>query len=222
MAKRQPEKRKKMPSIDLQVTAATFTWAILLPLGPWGSRDSFRESVLGRVLSAASDRKSNSLRGLNKEAGWLQAEVSPCSQGTAKNPGSFHLSTNPPSICQLYPLAGWDKETETQRQSSCSCYKHHSNVTSFSGRKNFTLTGLRQHPSHTPFWYTGCRASPWPHQTAQPAMGQPPLKHRADNSGSSWYPIRPVGGRGWLGNQRFLIRRKMMVPVPYFRCQNLF
>lgn len=106
MAKRQPEKRKKIPSIDLQVTAATFTWAILLPLCPWGSQDSFRESVLGRVLSAASARKSNSLRGLNKEAGWLQAEVSPCSQGTAKNPGSFHRSTNPPSICQLYPLAG--------------------------------------------------------------------------------------------------------------------
>lgn len=31
MAKRQPEKRKKIPSTDLQVTAATFTWAILLP-----------------------------------------------------------------------------------------------------------------------------------------------------------------------------------------------
>lgn len=47
-----------------------------------------------------------SLRGLNKEAGWLQDEVSPRSYGTTKNPGSFHLPANPPSMCQPYPLAG--------------------------------------------------------------------------------------------------------------------
>lgn len=43
-----------------------------LPGDPEGHTGSFREQVSVRVLSAASERKSNSLSGLNKEAGWLQ------------------------------------------------------------------------------------------------------------------------------------------------------
>lgn len=31
--------------------------------------------------------------------------------------------------------------------------------------------------------------------------------------------MRPVGGRGWLGKQRFLFHRKIMVLVPYSKCQ---
>ena len=83
-----------------------FTGQSSYPRVPKGQGDSFRRVYRGGCFQVEVTGDPTSLRGLNKEAGWLQDRISPCSYGTTKNPGSFHLPANPPSMCQPYPLAG--------------------------------------------------------------------------------------------------------------------
>lgn len=73
MSQRQPDKRNRISPTNLQVCCGCHTHlGYLPPRDLRGSQDSFRKCVSVRMLLAASDRKPNSLSGLNKEAGWFQ------------------------------------------------------------------------------------------------------------------------------------------------------
>lgn len=134
-------------------TTAVFTGQSSYPRVPKGQGDSFRRVYWGGCFQVEVTGDPTSLRGLNKEAGWLQDGISP-RHGTTKNPGSSHLPANPPSMCQPYPLAG-----SPHRGKAAVVATSNTQRWQVSEEDNFNLHRTES-ISHTPFWYMGYRASP--------------------------------------------------------------